>query len=211
MRQEEPLSGTRFCGIIGKGTESEMHKLSLLLGAAILLAAPAAAGELVSSANTAEGLAAQNKYLDAIDEMSWAVAKLWQWSPLLIRKSLFVAGEPGGYGIYDERKDAVFKRKEPLIIYAEPVGFGYTYADGLYSIDLALDFEVKDKQGKTVASKANFGALTLKSRVQNREFYAKVTYDFSGLQPGDYDVTTTMRDKATEKTTNFTLPFTLTN
>jgi hypothetical protein len=188
-----------------------MRTTCLSLSAALLLVLPAEAGELVSSANTAEGLAAQNKYLDAIDEMSWAVAKLWPWSPLLIRRALFVAAEPGGYGIYDERKDAVFKLKEMLIIYAEPVGFGYSYADGLYSIDLALDFEVKDKQGKTVANQANFGALTLKSRVQNREFYAKVTYDFSGLQPGDYDVITTMRDKATEKTTNFTLPFTLIN
>jgi hypothetical protein len=211
-------SRTRFrgavdCGVSSGGPKagSRMTRVSRALLALAFTAQAAAAGELVSSANTAEGLASQNKYLEAIEEMSWAVSKLYQWSPLLIRKSLFVAGEPGGFGIYDERKDAVFKRSETLIIYAEPVGFGYSYDQGNYAIDLTLDFEVKDKSGKVVASQSNFGTLSWKSRAQLREIYAKITYDFSGIQPGDYDVTTTIRDKHSQKFGSFMLPFTLTN
>jgi hypothetical protein len=177
----------------------------------MMLVGPAASGELVSSANTAEGLAAQNKYLDAIDEMSWAVAKLWQWSPLLVRRALFVAGQPGGFAVYDERKDAVFKRDETMVIYAEPVGYGYSFDQGQYSIDLVLDYEVKDKTGKVVAAQVNFGTSSFKSRVQSREFASIITYSFTTLNPGDYEVTTTMTDKATEKTANFTLAFTLIN
>ena len=62
-------------------------------------------------------------------------------------------------------------------------------------IDLTLDFTIKSPDGKVVAEQKNFASLTLRSRVPNKEFMAKVTYDFSGLPAGDYEVTTAAKDK----------------
>ena len=62
---------------------------------------------------------------------------------------------------------------------------------------------------RMVAQQQNFGSLTLRSRVPNKEFMAKVTYNFSGLAPGDYEVTTTAHDKNSPKSADFALKFTL--
>ena len=179
--------------------------------AAMLSAAPARVGEIADMAKKAEDLAAAGQNLDAIDTMSAALAKLWEQSPLVVCKALFVAAEPQGFGIYEVRADSTFKRTESLVIYAEPVGYGYATDNGVNTIAFTMDFAVSKRPGEKVAEQKAFGDLTLKSLERNREFFAKITYDFSGLLPGDYNVTTTLTDKATSKTTDFTLPFTLTD
>jgi hypothetical protein len=178
---------------------------------AVLIAAPAGAGEIAEAAKKAEELAAAGQHRDAIDTLSNALSTLWAQSPLIVRKAVFVAGEPAGYGIYQPRPDSTFKRAEPLVIYAEPVGYGYTTLNGVNTIELVMDFAVAKRPGAVVAEQKAFGVLKLDSLEKNREFFAKVTYDFSGLPAGDYDVTTTLTDKATAKSSSFTLPFTLTD
>jgi hypothetical protein len=37
----------------------------------------------------------------------------------------FVSSEPGGYGIYEERKSNVFKPGETFLLYVEPLGYTY--------------------------------------------------------------------------------------
>jgi hypothetical protein len=37
----------------------------------------------------------------------------------------FVSSEPGGYGIYEERKCNVFKPGETFLLYVEPLGYTY--------------------------------------------------------------------------------------
>ena len=38
----------------------------------------------------------------------------------------FVSSEPGGFGIYEDRKSNIFKPGETFLLYVEPLG--YTYA-----------------------------------------------------------------------------------
>src|SRR5688500_13642770 len=83
------------------------------------------AGEIADAGQQAEELAGQGDYLDALNALSAAQDVIWQKSPLIVRKAFFVAAEPGGFGIYDLRNDSVFKKTDKLLIYAEPVGFGY--------------------------------------------------------------------------------------
>jgi hypothetical protein len=177
----------------------------------LLIAGPAGAGDIADYAKKAEDLSAAGQHKDALETMSTGMSKLWEQSPLIIRKALFVAGEPGGYGIYQVRENSTFKRSESLVIYAEPQGYGYTSNNGLNGIEFVMDFAVSKRPGDKVAEQKAFGVLALQSLERNREFFAKITYDFSGLTAGDYDVTTTLTDKATQKTTSFSLPFTLTD
>jgi len=188
-----------------------MNRLACAAFAGALLALPTAAeaGEIADLASKAEGLMTAGRYEDATKALEAAQDKLWQASPLLFRHALFTAGEPTGFGLYDLREGSAFKRSEPLIIYAEPMGYGYGRDGSLYVISLDLDFSIKDSKGKEVAAQENFGNLSFRSRFPNKEFMAKVTYDFSGLPAGDYSVTTRAKDRNTDKSAEFTLPFTL--
>lgn len=169
----------------------------------------AQAGEIADAASVAEQAMAEGKYEDAIKALEQAQDLLWAKAPLSFRRTLFTAAEPVGYGIYDIKEGNTFKRSEPLIIYAEPMGYGYAKDGSIYVIDLALDFLIVGADGAVVAEQKGFGNLTLRTRFPNKEFMAKVTYDFSGLPAGDYQVTTTAHDKPTGKSAAFTLPFKL--
>jgi hypothetical protein len=169
----------------------------------------ASAGEITALAENAETLLAEGKYEEASKALEAAQDALWKQSPLMFRRALFTAGEPTGYGIYDLRETSTFKRSEPLIIYSEPMGYAYSRDGSLYVIELDLDFIIRSPDGAEVAAQKNFGVLKLTSRFPNKEFMAKVNYDFSGLPAGDYAVTTVAHDKASGKSAEFTLPFTL--
>ena len=188
-----------------------MKRLACAVFAGVLFAFPAAAsaGDIADLAAKAENLMAAGKFEDATKALEAAQDRLWESSPLLFRRALFTAGEPTGFGLYDLREGSTFKRSEPLIVYAEPMGYGYGRDGSLYVISLDLDFAIKNPNGKVVASQENFGNLAFRSRFPNKEFMAKVTYDFSGLPAGDYEVTTRAKDKNSDKVAEFTLPFTL--
>lgn len=180
-----------------------------LFAAMLLLGTVCRAGEIADRAAEAEQLAASGNYLDAMAALEQAQDLLWAQAPLSFRRTVFTAGTPTGYGIYDLRESSTFKRTEPLIIYAEPMGYGYGRDGSIYTIDLALDFAIRDASGTVIAEQRNFGTLALRTRFPNKEFMAKVTYDFSGIPAGDYEVTTTAHDQATGKSGSFTLPFRL--
>lgn len=175
-----------------------------------MLLTPALAGEAVDAATKAEDLLAQSKYVEALEAADAARDAIWAASPLIFRRALFVASDPTGFGIFDMRETNSFKKSEPLVIYAEPMGYGFGRDGDLYVIDLALDFVIKSKDGAELAKQEGFANFTLKSRVPNKEFMAKVNYDFSGLPAGDYTVTTIAHDKNSDKTGEFTLDFTMT-
>jgi hypothetical protein len=179
--------------------------LSTMLGVSTI----ALSGEIVDNATKAEQFLSEKKFEDAVKALEEAQGKLWQKAPLMFRRALFTAGEPTGYGLYDLRETNVFKRSEAVIIYAEPLGYSYGRDGSLYIIDLGLDFIIRSPDGKELVKREGFGSLTLRSRFPNKEFFAKVTYDFSGLEPSDYEVTTIAHDKASGKSAEFTLPFKL--
>ncbi len=115
---------------------------SLLLCAAVF-APEVRAGEIADKAAQAEEHLAAARYEEAMKALEEAQDKLWATAPLMFRRALFTAGEPTGYGLYDLRENNVFKRSDKLIIYSEPMGYGYGRDGSLYVIDLALDFIIR--------------------------------------------------------------------
>ena len=89
---------------------------------------------------------------------------------------------------------------EPILIYAEPFGFGYgSGGDGLYTIGFIVDLKVMTEAGEVLGELPSVANLDLTSRYQNREFQANLTYTLSGITPGRYVLETTLRDKNSEK------------
>jgi hypothetical protein len=173
--------------------------------------APAAAGEIVEHAAKAESLEQQGDYLGALSALDEAVAVIWQKSPLQFRKFLFV-DSAAGYGVYARRESAVFKKGEPLHVYAEPIGFAYgKNALGNMEITMPVDFELQDEKGKTIFQKSDFVSFSLPVRDHNREFNMTFTVNLSGLSVGRYRARFHVRDKYSDKSGDFTLPFEIVN
>ena len=78
------------------------------IGLVLLAALPARAGEVADLAAKAEALMAEGKHLEAIQAMDDASLMLWDKSPLVVSKALFVASRPTGFGAYEVRGDALF-------------------------------------------------------------------------------------------------------
>ena len=181
---------------------------SLCISSVLLLSiCPAWAGEISDAGANAEQLAGDGEYIEALQALEAARDAIWAQSPLTFRKTIFAASDLVGFGAYDIRENTEFRRSEPLLIYTEPVGFAYGRDGQMFVMDMALDFEIKDASSGSVAKQENFASWTIRSRFPNKEFMGKINYDFSGLQPGDYSVITTVRDKNSDKTNSFSMSF----
>jgi sRNA-binding regulator protein Hfq len=86
----------------------------------------------------------------------------------------FVSSDPGGYGMYEDRKSNVFKPGETFLLYVEPVGYTYgtvTDPDGnrLYTMNFTLDFFISDKNGTVLTGQQDIPISNLVSHHQNKE------------------------------------------
>jgi hypothetical protein len=188
-----------------------MKRAAIVLALAVLagasLGGSASAENLTDLAKKAEAESKAGKHLDAYEVMRKATLQVWDASPLLFRRALFVAGSPSGFGIYNARPDTVFKQGEKLVIYAEPIGFKWQEKDGLEHALLVADLVLRAEDGNVVASQENFGEFKFDSHEQNMEVMAVLTIDFTGAPAGKYVVDCTFKDKMSDKTGKFELPF----
>lgn len=173
---------------------------------------PLAAGAqgLEAAARRAAALVEQGRHAAAIDALNEAIDQVWDAAPLTFRKTLFVTAKPAGYGVYDARAGNEFKPGEKLLVYAEPVGYGFRREGAFNVVDISVDVQVSTAAGKVLGGQDGFTRFGLRSRVRNKEFYFFITYNFSGLAPGDYIAKTTINDRAGGKSAAFSLPFTIT-
>ncbi len=189
-----------------------MRQLSSRWGAAAMFAftamtCPVQAGEIAEAGARAEQLLSSGDPIAAVNALDEAMEAIWKASPLVFRKALLV-DSGGGFGIYVEREDTTYKPDEPIIAYAEPMGFAYgKNSIGGTEIGLIVDFTLTDTGGKTILAKDEFATIALPVRYHNREFQITVTVNHSALRQGDYVARFHVRDKHSGKTGDFDLPF----
>ncbi|TXI03945.1 MAG: hypothetical protein E6Q73_03915 [Pseudorhodobacter sp.] len=173
--------------------------------AASLLTLPAQGGEIADKATEAESLLSAGDDLGAITAARRAFGKAWEATTgLAIGETALISEPASGYGIYNPRPDDKFKIGEPILIYAEPMGFGYgNPGEGLYSIGFFVDLKVMTEGGEVLGDLQNLTELDLTSRYPNREFQANLTYNLEGVPPGRYVLQTTLRDKNSAKIGSF--------
>ncbi len=118
---------------------------------------------------------------------------------------IFVSSEPGGYGIYEERKSNVFKPGETFLLYVEPVGYAYgtvTDEDGntLYTMNFTLDFIISDRNGNILGGQEDLPVSNIVSYHQNKELNLDISIDQSSpFPPGDYVITYRITDENSGK------------
>ena len=171
------------------------------------LAPTALAGILLAAAAPA---AAQT--MAEIERAEAALDAAWAATPIQTRTAVLVAAPPAGFGLYEPHPTGAFAPGEPIIAYAEPVGFGYTQpAPGLWQFGFDVDLLVKTADGRILGGQEGFERLALTSRTRNREFMLTLTLDLDGAPPGDYVVQYTLNDIASDKNGQLSLPFSITD
>ena len=173
-----------------------LHRRAVLAGLPIVALAPLSAARAQS--------------LEAIDRLEAAVHEAWDKTPLTVRRAIFVKQKALGYGIFEERPTRVFKPGESLLVYAEPVGFGFRRSEGgLYEFGFAIDFVIKTPTGTILGGEENFANVAQRSHVRNLEFMLNLSLDMTGAPPDDYVLAYTLRDITGPKSATLELPFTI--
>ncbi|MGP9820416.1 hypothetical protein ACTZWW_10405 [Salinarimonas sp. NSM] len=148
--------------------------------------------------------------LDDLARAEAALVAVWEDVPLAFRTATFVDGSPAGYGVYTARETSVFAPGEPLVVYAEPVGYAWEeIGDGRFRFGVDVDLLIKRPDGAIVGGRENFQRLALESRTRNREFMLTLTLTLDGITPGDYVLEYRTRDIASDEASTISLPFTI--
>lgn len=157
------------------------------------------------------GSAASAKDMSALSadfvstQATYAIA--WQQQPLAFTSAKFIALPAREYGSYTPLETAEFNSGDPLIVYAEPVGFAYKEQAGKFAIDLSVDFELRNTTGQILASQDGFTTLHSESFNRIREYQSSLSFNLEGLQAGEYVLKVKFNDQNSEKTGSFELPF----
>jgi hypothetical protein len=178
---------------------------ALTLCAQILSASLAQAGPVADIAASVETRMANGDYAAAVSEAREVLSAVWEQSPGIGFTDTVLLVEPAsGFGIYNPRADNIYKQAEPIVIYAEPFGYGFgSPGEGLYSIGFFVDLQVQSETGDVLGDVPNVTELDMSSRYPNKEFQANLTYNLDGIAPGKYRLITTLRDKNSAKLGTF--------
>ena len=173
-------------------------------------AAPVPADTITAQAAAAAEAAEAGNYPRAFERLQEPYELLWDATPLYANKALFVKAADG-YGLYTEReRGATFAPDEPLLLYLEPVGFGYGDAGtGSYVLAFDVDLTLLTEDGREVFSRDDFASLVRPLRYRNREFFVTVNLSFTGLPAGEYRMQMVLRDQNADKSMQIELPFSI--
>ncbi|WP_319531416.1 hypothetical protein [uncultured Cohaesibacter sp.] len=185
-----------------------MHTLQWMIVAltALLLPLQGKADEMSDTLAKAESLLTSGQPKAAFEALDTMVESFWQKSPMFVKVATF-ATNIEGYGLYSERAP-IFKRNEPLVVYAEPIGYAYgTNSDGKLNASWNVDFTLTNDGGDTLFQKDDFLTLKLPLGQRNREIHLTLTINLTGMKPGKYVSHYQLKDQNSEKQTEFSLPF----
>ena len=187
-----------------------MNSKTAGLAAALILSLSslAAAGPIVDAATRAEAANMAGKTVEALEALDEAVEAVWSESPLAFRKVVLVDSS-GGYGVYDERTEKTFRPDEKMMIYVEPVGFGYGGSGTSSKIGFNADLAIQNDTGQVLGESKDIFALSTPSQPGKREFSMTLTFGVPFLRPGEYKAVFTVRDQNSDKSGTFEVPFTL--
>ena len=176
--------------------------LAVLLAAAI--STSAFAGEIADRATEAEKLLQAGDGSGALEKFRSAEDALWQAMPLAVLNVRQI-DTASGFGVYSERANHIYKPGEKIVLYMEPVGYGYG-TDGLGNsmVALSVDIAVVSAAGESLGTMEKVGRIQLSSRSHNRELFFKLDLSLGGLPPGKYRCDFVMHDENSNKTAPFT-------
>jgi len=182
-------------------------KTASLAALLVIGAVPVAtAGPAVDAATRAEALVAEGKTGEALDALSQAMDAICTASPLAFGK-VVVVDSSGGYGVYSERADKTFKPDEKMMVYVEPICFGYGGSGTSTTIGFTADLAIENTTGQVLGEAKDVFSLSTPSMPGKREFSMTLSFGVPYLRPGDYKAIFTVHDQNSDKSGTFEVPF----
>ncbi|TXN80387.1 MULTISPECIES: hypothetical protein [Methylobacterium] len=132
-----------------------------------------------------------------------------------VRRVLFVTRPSEGFGDVDPRAVGAFLPSEKVITYMEPVGETLVpVAGGDVRFGLVVDYVLQSKGGAILGGqKAVIDKEFTAGKDGILDGYPKFSFHFTlgiaGVDPGDYVLAFTLRDKFSDRTTQVERPFTV--
>lgn len=184
--------------------------LSVALLLALGLAAPVLAGPVTDAAAEAEAAVAADDF-DAWYQANEALLEAAWTLPGLHFGNLAMTTVPAPmYGNYEERADTVYAADEPILIYAEPRGYGYgDVGGGMLEIAFGVDLRVLDPAGTVLLELPEFSTFTVQTRTRSRELMFNLSVSLDGAPPGDYQLEFTFNDRHGGQSDSFTSNITI--
>jgi hypothetical protein len=189
-----------------------MKSFAAILVVAAMAASPSTAGEIGKRAAEAERLLQSGDAAGALEEFRGAEDALWQAMPLAVKNIRHVESAEG-VGIYVERASHAYRPGEKIVLYMEPIGYGYG-SDGLGNsvIALSVDLTVFTQSGESLGTVENISQIRLASHTRNRELFFKLhlTLEQDSLPAGKYRAEFVMHDANSDKKATFSTDFEIT-
>lgn len=178
----------------------------LALALCALLPVTAQAGELADAAAAVESAVTANDFAAWQSAAAALETKLWFSAGLHFGTLTLVSAQSTGYGVYQSRADNVYAQGEPILIYAEPKGYGYGDAgNGMYEIAFDIDLIVKDTaSGEVLLESPSLMQIAYQAMVPAREFVANLNYTLGTAPPGSYTLETVFHDRHGGQQASFT-------
>jgi hypothetical protein len=171
---------------------------------------PATAVDVSLLLDQAKIAAAQEDYDRAIEALQTALEQVRMAAPLTAKSFLLVTEPAKFYGDYKPRKDAVFRRGEPIHVYLEPKNLVYSRTDqGLYEPAFSIDLQILSTDGEVLANQERFGFFRFSSKSPLQDIFVNLHVTLTGAQAGSYQIRFIVHDANSQKTATATQPITL--
>lgn len=148
------------------------------------------------AAARAERLAGEHRTAEAFQALDEVRSLLWASQSLTVVRAVLV-DDVAGYGIYTPRAEQRALPGDSVIVYAEPVSYGYKRrADGRYQINLDADISVELETGQVIAEGRDLFSFDAVSVRPLKAFHVALSFKLpDDLKPGTYHIVLTLRDR----------------
>jgi len=137
--------------------------------------------------------------LQAVQNLKESVLSIWDKVPLTVTNARLVIDTKN----YDTRASNIYRSGEPMLIFAQLIGYKLKPVGEMYDISIVTDFYVSDKEGKVLGGLQEFGKFNITSPLPVTDFRLDLTYTLTDAPPGPYRIQTVIHDKNSNKTTKF--------
>jgi hypothetical protein len=153
----------------------------------------------------------ENKYTEALGELEEVLALVRSKANLEFINVVFTNEEAGGFGLYNQRENAIFTSGETFFIYGEAKNYTIKeIKNDLYEIYLKEDLYILDQDNNVLFGQADFLDYHITSHSKNYDLLITSTITQTSPFPvGNYKFRLVLKDVFSQKTTEVTIDFTV--
>ncbi|MEN3186430.1 MAG: hypothetical protein ABDK94_02380 [Atribacterota bacterium] len=165
------------------------------------------AQEEINLLEEVKALLTEGELEEAQQKLEVVRLSLWNKLPMRVEKATFVEERTQSFGAFRKRASNVFAKGETIFVYGEPKNYTILNEDDLYHIFFVMDFHLYDREGNELTNQKEFGSFRYITQSPIFGAFLDVFFNSEGLEVGDYILEVVVRDKFSEKSANFRLPF----